>query len=168
MRHGFRFRRKILIPSALDYSVAKGSVTHFSKTHFNKEKALQPLPNCELMMASNPSIQWAYQRVLQDMYRGSRRSTSKQNCLRLCAITRNASNKAAPRPTVASKQNTLVQRKVQHPSQIPSSMAPSSSPTSKAKGVYAPYIRISIGVVLVGSMVYSMVLDPAFLFGAFI
>ena len=72
---------------------------------------------------------------------------------------------AKPRPYASpTKPKPLVATRTQAPppnsSSIPSSSPnakPSPNATPKSGGIYAPYWRISLGVVLCGSLIYSMV-----------
>ena len=73
--------------------------------------------------------------------------------------TSNAS--AKPRPyTGPPKPKPLVRTGTQTSNSIPSSSPNATHPPNanpKSRGIYAPYWRISLGVVLCGSLVYSMV-----------
>lgn len=68
--------------------------------------------------------------------------------------------------TNVSKETPLVQRKPQTPLPLPlpiqgHTTRPSSKPESehdqKSLGVYAPRVRLAAGVILIGSIIYSMV-----------
>lgn len=66
--------------------------------------------------------------------------------------------------TNASKETPLVQRKPQTQLLLPipghttgSSSKQEYEPEPKSSGVYAPRVRLAVGVILVGSIIYSMV-----------
>lgn len=66
--------------------------------------------------------------------------------------------------TITSKETPLVQRKPQTPLPLPI-LGHTTGPSSKqeyehepkSSGVYAPRVRLAVGVILIGSITYSMV-----------
>jgi len=71
--------------------------------------------------------------------------------------------KAASRPLVGTKAPEQPQSSSPIPDPTPVS-APPPPPKAKAGGVAYPYLRISIGVLLCGSIIYSMVISFIYLF----
>ncbi len=67
--------------------------------------------------------------------------------------------KQEPKPLVQAKPTTQAKSQGSPLNQIGNS---SSRPNAQQdrRGVYAPYLRLSLGVVLIGSIIYSMVCTP--------
>lgn len=114
---------------------------------------MAPAKNC-LQLAGSP--------LLRDAFRFPKLLRQYSYPVRLYSAN---SESAKPRPyNGPPKPKPLVATRSQAPP-LNSSSIPSSSPnakpppnaTPKSGGIYAPYWRISLGVVLCGSLIYSMV-----------
>lgn len=114
---------------------------------------MAPVKTC-LRLAGNP--------LLRDAFRCQRPSRQFSRPIRRYS---GSNEPAKPRPySGPPKHKPLVGTRTQAPppnsSSIPSSSLNAKSPPNakpKSGGIYAPYWRISLGVVLCGSLIYSMV-----------
>lgn len=114
---------------------------------------------------SRHCLQWTGKVSLRDARYNQRRQLYKLPDLRYYSDSRPST--AAPKPLPfkpKQEPKPLVQVKPTAASKSQESPLKQDGTSSYAKqepkGVYAPYLRISVGVVLIGSIVYSMVCTP--------
>ena len=118
---------------------------------------MAPTKTC-FRLSANPLLREAfpYQKPLRNHYSHSLRSFRQYSSSNASAKPRPYRDPPKPKPLVGMRARPPQDNMPSIP-RNPSD--PKSSPEAKPapKGVYAPYWRISLGVVLCGSLIYSMV-----------